>query len=131
MRKLLFFFTTAQLTFAQQIPLPEHPRPDFERSEWLNLNGQWAFEFDSLNIGLTQNWGRHMQIFENINVPFPGFQALRRERQADMARYQKEITVPAAWTGKRCSLPSELPIGKLPFGLTENSRQASGWLYTI
>ena len=30
----------------QQIPLPEHPRPDFERTEWLNLNGEWDFSFD-------------------------------------------------------------------------------------
>lgn len=25
------------------IPLPEHPRPDFQRDDWLNLNGPWAF----------------------------------------------------------------------------------------
>jgi len=36
---------------AQKIPLPEHPRPDFECSQWQNLNGTWAFAFDSLNEG--------------------------------------------------------------------------------
>ena len=30
----------------ESIPLPEHPRPDFERAEWINLNGHWAFTFD-------------------------------------------------------------------------------------
>ncbi len=30
-------------TFAENIPLPEHPRPDFERKEWINLNGKWDF----------------------------------------------------------------------------------------
>ncbi len=45
---LLFFSVTA---FAQKIPLPEHPRPDFERPNWINLNGSWDFEFDSLNTG--------------------------------------------------------------------------------
>ncbi|MDR1746731.1 MAG: hypothetical protein LBR49_05610, partial [Tannerella sp.] len=30
----------------EYIPLPEHPRPDFERSEWINLNGVWSFTFD-------------------------------------------------------------------------------------
>lgn len=34
------------LAAAQQIPLPEHPRPDFERVNWINLNGSWDFEFD-------------------------------------------------------------------------------------
>ena len=42
--------------FSQTIPLPEHPRPDFERANWLNLNGSWAFEFDSLNVGLDKKW---------------------------------------------------------------------------
>ena len=30
----------------ESIPLPEHPRPDFERTAWVNLNGHWAFTFD-------------------------------------------------------------------------------------
>ena len=33
------------------IPLPEHPRPDFERAEWVNLNGDWSFRFDPANAG--------------------------------------------------------------------------------
>ena len=28
------------------IPLPEHPRPDFARADWVNLNGPWQFRFD-------------------------------------------------------------------------------------
>ena len=31
--------------FAAEIPLPEHPRPDWERDEWMNLNGEWDFGF--------------------------------------------------------------------------------------
>ncbi len=27
------------------IPKPEHPRPDYQRAVWLNLNGAWAFDF--------------------------------------------------------------------------------------
>ena len=26
-----------------EIPKPEHPRPDFERAQWKNLNGAWGF----------------------------------------------------------------------------------------
>jgi hypothetical protein len=41
--QLLWFFvcTSAQAWEAGQgdVPLPEHPRPDWERVEWLNLNG--------------------------------------------------------------------------------------------
>ena len=32
---------------AAGIPLPEHPRPDWERSQWVNLNGQWDFGFEN------------------------------------------------------------------------------------
>ncbi|MCL2035717.1 MAG: glycoside hydrolase family 2 [Oscillospiraceae bacterium] len=28
------------------IPRPEYPRPDFERKDWFNLNGNWEFSFD-------------------------------------------------------------------------------------
>lgn len=28
------------------IPRCEYPNPQFERSEWMNLNGEWDFEFD-------------------------------------------------------------------------------------
>ena len=31
---------------ARGIPLPEHPRPDWERVQWVNLNGQWDFGFE-------------------------------------------------------------------------------------
>ena len=38
------------------IPLAEHPRPDFERMPWLNLNGYWQFAPDSLDAGLNEKW---------------------------------------------------------------------------
>ena len=28
------------------IPRPEHPFPQMERENWLNLNGDWDFAFD-------------------------------------------------------------------------------------
>lgn len=28
------------------IPRPEHPNPQWERTSWKNLNGEWEFEFD-------------------------------------------------------------------------------------
>ncbi len=34
------------------IPRHEHPNPQFERANWLNLNGEWDFEFDFGNSKL-------------------------------------------------------------------------------
>src|SRR2546423_15678513 len=39
-----------------QVPLPEHPRPDFHRAEWLNLNGRRRFAFDPGDIGERSGW---------------------------------------------------------------------------
>jgi len=59
-------------TGADRIPLPEHPRPDFQRSDWLNLNGNWQFRFDADNQGLTQAWCTKGTEFPlTISVPFP------------------------------------------------------------
>lgn len=41
---------------AGAIPLPERPRPDWCRSEWINLNGEWRFEFDAKNAGVREKW---------------------------------------------------------------------------
>ncbi len=53
------------------IPLKEHPRPDFERSPWQNLNGYWQFAPDSLNAGEKENWQENPGDFTSkILVPF-------------------------------------------------------------
>ena len=33
------------------IPRPEHPRPQFMRDNWINLNGEWDFCFDENENG--------------------------------------------------------------------------------
>ena len=42
--------------FSESTPRPEYPRPQFERSEWINLNGTWTFQFDFGNSGKTVNY---------------------------------------------------------------------------
>ena len=39
------------LALVQAPALPEHPRPDFQRAEWLNLNGRWQFWFGQQDSG--------------------------------------------------------------------------------
>ncbi len=92
--------------FCQEIPLPEHPRPDFERKEWINLNGVWNFQFDSVNAGIRDQWYRQKTAFnQQIMVPFPwGSKLSRVEDNADIGWYQRDITVPDHWKGKRTFL---------------------------
>jgi beta-galactosidase/beta-glucuronidase len=37
-------------------PRPEYPRPQFRRSRWTNLNGEWSFAFDDKDAGLADAW---------------------------------------------------------------------------
>jgi hypothetical protein len=59
-------------TAANDIPLKEHPRPDFQREQWLNLNGTWDFRFDAKNAGEAEKWFDKPESFDKkIVVPFP------------------------------------------------------------
>ena len=93
------------LTFASfaQIPLPEHPRPDFERKQWLNLNGYWDFEYDSLDTGVESGWARGDKAFSHkILVPFPwGSELSTVKNLSDIAWYKREIKVSPSWQGRR------------------------------
>jgi hypothetical protein len=91
------------LSIAQDIPLPDHPRPDFEREQWINLNGVWQFEFDSLNVGLEKGWNLGNREFsKKITVPFPwGSKLSGIEDEADIGWYKRDLKVQEEWKNKR------------------------------
>ena len=70
MRSLLLLACALSIA-AQDIPRPEYPQPQFEREQWLSLNGQWEFEFDDANAGLQEGWaGGAKKFSRGIVVPF-------------------------------------------------------------
>ncbi len=87
-------------------PHPEHPRPDFRREPWANLNGEWSFEFDPRDEGEAQRWfepGRHA-FARRIIVPFPWesrLSGIGDTRYQGVAWYAREITIPSGggWNG--------------------------------
>ena len=49
----------------------EHPKPQFMRDNWMNLNGQWQFEFDYSDSGKEKEFYRNNKVYEKvIEVPF-------------------------------------------------------------
>ncbi len=97
------------MSIVAAIPRPEHPRPQFERAAWLNLNGAWSYVFDFGQSG--QDAGRDLHrstgFAERIIVPFCPESALSGVRHVDFIPgmwYHRLIAVPAAWTGKRILL---------------------------
>jgi hypothetical protein len=93
---------------ADTVPLPEHPRPDFLRADWVNLNGRWQFAFDAAGRGERLNWHRDpaaMPSAHRVLVPFSwGSPASGVPDSADVAWYARPVTVPAAWAGRRVFL---------------------------
>ena len=58
---------------ANFIPRAEHPNPQFERENWLNLNGEWEFEIDNSVSGRERGLQHAEHLKSKIIVPFRFF----------------------------------------------------------
>jgi hypothetical protein len=77
--------------------LPEYPRPQLVRKEWLNLNGIWQYQPGTSGEALPTG-----KLDKTILVPFPVESALSGVKEHhDRLWYRRTFTVPAAWKGKR------------------------------
>lgn len=91
------------------IPRPEHPRPDFMRDTFFNLNGDWQFEFDDANEGLEEKWYIPGHVFaKTIIVPFC-YQSLASgigptDEIHPVLWYRRTFSVPMNQHGKRIHL---------------------------
>ncbi|MBL8233915.1 MAG: glycoside hydrolase family 2 [Bryobacterales bacterium] len=107
MRCLIPILFSAAL-YAQEIPRPEYPQPQFQREAWLNLNGKWEFEFDDENVGLAQKWASGSRKFtRTITVPFAFETKLSGIGDTSFHPwiwYRRSVDLPAAWKGKRVLL---------------------------
>lgn len=106
---LLLLFSTiggAQKSPADAIPLPEHPRPDFARADWMNLNGRWRFAFDPADTGVQAGWPQNgLPGNREIVVPFSwGSKLSGVPDSADIGWYARRVDVPPTWRGKRMFL---------------------------
>ena len=88
------------------LPRAEYPRPQFVRTDWLCLNGQWQFEIDPGNSGLERGLLTH-ELNATIIVPFCPESQLSGIGNTDFLNavwYRRSVTVPAEWSGKRVRL---------------------------
>ena len=92
---------------AVDIPRPEYPRPQFERTDWVNLNGQWTFEMDFGSSGEQRGWINTKGLSKKITVPFCPESELSGIGYTDFIPcvwYQRNINIPAEWNGKKILL---------------------------
>jgi len=89
------------------IPRPEHPRPQFERADWINLNGAWTFAFDFGKSGPAAGLADSTGFDREITVPFCPESKLSGVGHTDFIEamwYHRSIDIPAAWAGRRILL---------------------------
>ncbi|WP_405064011.1 beta-galactosidase [Kribbella sp. NBC_01505] len=87
-------------------PRAEYPRPQFVRSEWVNLNGEWQFEIDRSDSGLERGV-RDRELERRITVPFAPESELSGIEDVDFMEavwYRTTVTIPHEWAGKEAVL---------------------------
>lgn len=84
---------------AQEVPRPEFPNPQMQRSDWLSLNGSWDFaECDGTELYLGD-----ALYPDQIIVPFcreSELSGLGRTGFVKNVWYRRSFTLPNAWEGK-------------------------------
>lgn len=89
-------------------PRPEHPRPQFQRNTWLNLNGTYNFAIDSGKSGEAKGWPQNPAELDcAITVPFCPESSLSGIQNTDFMPsvwYHRTLDIPDEWTDKRVLL---------------------------
>ena len=105
MKKTLISALLAAAAFfsAAAMPRAEYPRPQFERGDWQNLNGEWTYELDLVQTGHERGLMNTDGFDGKIIVPFAPESELSGVGHKDFIPsiwYQREITIPQTWEGK-------------------------------
>ncbi|MDX1701070.1 MAG: glycoside hydrolase family 2 TIM barrel-domain containing protein, partial [Melioribacteraceae bacterium] len=82
--------------------LPEYPRPNLQRKEWLNLNGLWDYAITS------KDDHEPAEFDGKILVPFPVESSLSGVQKSITEKerlwYRRSFNIPGKWSGKRILL---------------------------
>ena len=80
-------------------PRSEYPRPQFVRTDWLCLNGEWQFEIDGGDTGFERGLVER-ELTDRITVPFCPEAPLSGIGSVDVMNavwYRRTVTIPKEW----------------------------------
>ena len=109
MKRISIAFLSLFLCVASvwSMPRPEYPRPQFERTDWINLNGEWTYTFDFGASGLERGYAGSKGFDGKIIVPFAPESKLSGVGHTDFIDriwYQRTIHIPAGWAQRNVML---------------------------
>ena len=82
-------------------PLPEYPRPQMVRDNWLNLNGPWDYAITDSGV-MPKNWDGTIVVPFSPEAPLSGVG--RTVKKGYYLWYHREIEVPKSFRGMRVLL---------------------------
>lgn len=87
------------------IPRPEFPNPQSERKNWLNLNGEWDFEFDFGNSAYDAGILEKKEWSKRITVPFCP--------ESELSGIGYKDFIPAVWYRRSFTLSADKLAGRV------------------
>jgi len=82
------------------LPRPEYPRPQFVRSDWASLNGEWEFAFDDADQGVAEGWHDGRPLDLRIQVPFAyqsRLSGIDDQSVHEIVWYARSFEMPESW----------------------------------
>ncbi|MCD8194135.1 MAG: beta-glucuronidase [Tannerellaceae bacterium] len=104
---LLVLACLPETVYASSQPRPEYPRPQFERTAWVNLNGDWTYEIDYTLTGISRENPQSKGFGQTIRVPFAPESQLSGVQHTNFIPsiwYHRTLQLPAGWEGKKIVL---------------------------
>ena len=91
----------------------EHPKPQMQRENWQNLNGEWDFAFDFSCSGVERKFYERDGLDQKIQVPFCP--------ESDLSGIGYKDFIPAVWYQKKVTLTAKQLEGvvRLHFGAVD------------
>ena len=82
------------------LPLPEHPRPQMQRENWMNLNGQWDYAITGKNAGETvpEEWDGKILVPFSPEAPLSGVERFVDETHT--LWYRRALPLPEGWNAE-------------------------------